>query len=326
MKNHIVNESPREIKLNLARRTSGTVMKYVWGIIIYFVFTDWVSSVLAYFFPVNNIDLLIHLYKKLNIDTTYLSEIEGRFPEMAAASLIYMAIIGGIILLGRCIFTLNYLRDLEIEYPKILSGFKFSLKAILLNIIVAIFVTLWSMLFVVPGIIAFYSYRQAFYILADDPTKSPLQCIKESKLMMTGNKINLFKLDLSYLLLIIIFSVPSLVASSVIDITTLYGLMTYLILSIPKYIGYSSAFLGQGEFYILLNEGVYEKGNLSIYDIGDNNDVVLANNMMKIEDLRKVAMTLGIEVYDSYTVDDLVNLINNEMIRASRSDVKSRDE
>lgn len=325
MKNYVVKESPVEIKIGLARRTKETVMKYVWGIIIFFVFTDWVSSVLSHFFPLNTVDLIIHLYKNLNIDTTYLAEIAKRFPESAASSAIYMTFIGGIFLLGRCIFTLNYIRTLEYKYPLILSGFRFFWKAIMLNVLIAIFVALWSMLFVVPGIIAFYNYRQSFYILAENPEKSALQCIKESKFMMTGNKFNLFKLDLSYLFMIIILSIPSLIAGNLFDTTTLYGLMSYLIFSIPQYIAYASAYLGQGQFFILLKEGVYERDVVNYSERYDNPDIVLANNMMKIEDLRNVAGTLGIEVDESYSVDDLVNLINSEMRRGSQSG-KSSDE
>lgn len=326
MKHYIVKESPVEIKLDLARRTSSTVMKYVWGIIVFFVFTDWVSSILAYFFPTKNMDALIHLYDKLNVDTGNLSDLTGKFPEIALSAAMYMTIIGGILLLGRCMFTLNYLKNEEVKYPMILSGFKFFVKAVVLNIVIGFFVMLWSMLFVVPGIIAFYSYRQAFYILADNPSKTPLQCIKESKFMMTGNKLNLFKLDLSYLLMILIFSIPSLIAGKLIDITTLYGLTTYLIFSIPKYIGYASAYLGQGQFFIILDRGVYESATVIGYDIPDNSDIVLANNMMKMEDLRNVAATLGIDVDESYSVEELVNLINGEMIRSSKRSSESSDD
>ena len=55
------------------------------------------------------------------------------------------------------------------------------------------------MLLLFPGVIAYYRYSQAIYILVDDPTKSPMQCIRESKAMMAGHKGELFALDLSFL-------------------------------------------------------------------------------------------------------------------------------
>ena len=58
---------------------------------------------------------------------------------------------------------------------------------------------LWSLLLIVPGVIAAYRYSQALYILLDDPAKSPIQCLRESKGMMVGHKQELFMLDLSLL-------------------------------------------------------------------------------------------------------------------------------
>ena len=81
----------------------------------------------------------------------------------------------------------------------LLDGFGFGLKVVILNILEAVFIGLWSMLLLFPGVIAYYSYSQAIYILVDDPTKSPMQCIRESKAMMAGHKGELFALDLSFL-------------------------------------------------------------------------------------------------------------------------------
>ena len=58
---------------------------------------------------------------------------------------------------------------------------------------------LWSLLFVIPGIIAAYRYRMALYLLLDHPEMSVMQCIQESKRMMKGHKGELFVMDLSFL-------------------------------------------------------------------------------------------------------------------------------
>ncbi|NLO48840.1 MAG: DUF975 family protein [Clostridiales bacterium] len=62
-----------------------------------------------------------------------------------------------------------------------------------------IFVLLWSLLLIVPGIIAAYRYRMAYYIALDREDLGPLQCINESKRLMHGSKLELFILDLSFL-------------------------------------------------------------------------------------------------------------------------------
>jgi len=85
------------------------------------------------------------------------------------------------------------------EIKDLFNGFLFVIKIISIYFITAIYVFLWSLLLIVPGIIAMYKYRQAFYILLDDPQKSAMQCISESKLMMFGNKVDLMIIDLSFI-------------------------------------------------------------------------------------------------------------------------------
>lgn len=68
-----------------------------------------------------------------------------------------------------------------------------------LAILQGLFVFLWSLLLVVPGIIAAYRYRQALYLLLDHPEKSAWQCLRESAAVMRGHKWELFVLDLSFL-------------------------------------------------------------------------------------------------------------------------------
>lgn len=108
---------------------------------------------------------------------------------------IVMSIVGA----GFILFLLNTARGNAPCFGNLLDGFGFGLKVVILNVLEAVFIGLWSMLLVFPGIIAYYRYSQAIYILVDDPTKSPMQCIRESKAMMAGHKGELFALDLSFL-------------------------------------------------------------------------------------------------------------------------------
>jgi len=72
-------------------------------------------------------------------------------------------------------------------------------KLILILITTAALAALWSLLFFFPGVVAHYRYRLAYYILIDDPGKSVLTCIRESKALTRGNKLDLFLIDLSFL-------------------------------------------------------------------------------------------------------------------------------
>lgn len=62
-----------------------------------------------------------------------------------------------------------------------------------------LFIGLWSMLFIVPGIVKTYSYAMTEYIKMENPDVSASQAIDISKRMMNGHKWDLFVLDLSFL-------------------------------------------------------------------------------------------------------------------------------
>lgn len=73
------------------------------------------------------------------------------------------------------------------------------------NVVFAVFttrviITLWSMLFIVPGIIASYRYRYVEYILAERPALTGKQARLISKEMTDGHKKDLFVMDLSFIL------------------------------------------------------------------------------------------------------------------------------
>ena len=100
---------------------------------------------------------------------------------------------------GFVIFCMNTVRHMNSGYGNLLDGFGIFFRVIWLDILIAIFITLWSLLLVVPGIVAAYRYRMALFILLDNPDKSALACISESKRMMAGRKAELFVMDLSFI-------------------------------------------------------------------------------------------------------------------------------
>lgn len=63
----------------------------------------------------------------------------------------------------------------------------------------ALYVSLWSLLFVIPGIVKSYEYRMIPYILAENPHISTKEAFALSKQMMEGDKGNAFVLDLSFI-------------------------------------------------------------------------------------------------------------------------------
>ena len=67
-----------------------------------------------------------------------------------------------------------------------------------------IYLILWSLLFIIPGIVKSYSYRMVPYILAEGPELSGREVIDRSRRMMNGNKWKAFVLDLSWILWILL--------------------------------------------------------------------------------------------------------------------------
>ena len=67
-----------------------------------------------------------------------------------------------------------------------------------LYIITNFFTFLWSLLFVIPGIVKIYSYSMAPFILADNPDFTAREALSKSKKIMNGHKFELFVLQLSF--------------------------------------------------------------------------------------------------------------------------------
>ena len=81
------------------------------------------------------------------------------------------------------------------------GGYGRTVKTMLL---MDVFLLLWSLLFIIPGIIKSYSYRMVPYILAQEPELSGRAAIDRSRQMMNGQKWRAFVLDLSFILWILL--------------------------------------------------------------------------------------------------------------------------
>ena len=110
--------------------------------------------------------------------------------------------------LGFAMMYLNMFNGGEAKVEKLFDGFKANfVKSILLYLLMGVFIFLWSLLLVIPGIVKAFSYSMAPYILAENPEMSALDAISESKRMMNGHKMDLFVLTLSFIPWLILVSV-----------------------------------------------------------------------------------------------------------------------
>lgn len=123
-------------------------------------------------------------------------------------------VLTGVFAAGLAIVMLEIVRNWEVKFTDMFKGFNNFGTNCIAGILVSIFTILWSLLFVIPGIIKAYSYAMTFYILADHPEMSAKDAIKTSQVMMDGHKMDLFVLELSfigwYLLCVITFGIAAL--------------------------------------------------------------------------------------------------------------------
>jgi uncharacterized membrane protein len=122
-------------------------------------------------------------------------------PASPVTMILYLGIfiVNGAFMLGLAGYFLKRIRGEEIALKNIFDGFKRFWTAFLLSFFTFLFVMLWSLLLLIPGIIKAFSYSMAVYILHDNPGMSSLEAIKKSKIMMKGYKGKLFLLELSFI-------------------------------------------------------------------------------------------------------------------------------
>ncbi|MCD7802698.1 MAG: DUF975 family protein [Clostridiales bacterium] len=97
-------------------------------------------------------------------------------------------------------YALGVVRGEQPGYGELFSRFYMAGKIILATVLEFCFIFLWTLLLVVPGIIAAYRYRLVPYYLLDDPDISVLEAFRRSKATMRGRKWEMFNLDLSFFL------------------------------------------------------------------------------------------------------------------------------
>ncbi len=128
--------------------------------------------------------------------------LEGRWGIAVGTFLVYLLIclavgwsglilllIGGALYLGLMRFSLAIARrEDNVKLELLFNGFNQFGTALALYLLQSIFVFLWSLLLVIPGIIAAISYSQAFFILADNPASGAMEAINKSQKMMYGYK------------------------------------------------------------------------------------------------------------------------------------------
>lgn len=111
-------------------------------------------------------------------------------------------IISGPLMVGYSKYLLDNLADSKNadKMESLFHGFKESLgTSIISHILRLVFVFLWSLLFIIPGIIKALAYSMTPYVIAENPNLTATEAIDKSQELMKGNKWRLFCLFLSFI-------------------------------------------------------------------------------------------------------------------------------
>lgn len=108
-------------------------------------------------------------------------------------------IVGGTVQLGYTQYLLKQHNHAHFDIHDLFSQFDRFKDGFLQSFLRGLYITLWSLLFIIPGIIKSFSYAMTPFIMAENPDMTAKEAIEASKQMMDGHKGELFMLDLTFI-------------------------------------------------------------------------------------------------------------------------------
>ncbi len=140
-------------------------------------------------------------------------------------------IIGGAGKFGYAKFNLNLIDKEPCEFLDLFSQLNRIGAGFCMNFLIGLYTFLWSLLFIIPGIIKSYSYSMTPYIMSENPEMTASQAIAKSCEIMSGNKWRLFSLQISFIGWELLCFVPALIIILAFYFGTTSA--TILLLSLP---------------------------------------------------------------------------------------------
>lgn len=128
--------------------------------------------------------------------------IDGSAMYIALAAIIMAVIyfvLGSVIEAGYARFNMDLADRTEAKLETLFTYFHIWKTTAATRFLKGLYTLLWSLLFIIPGIIASYSYAMTGYILAEHPELTASEAIERSKEMMSGNRFRLFCLQFSFI-------------------------------------------------------------------------------------------------------------------------------
>lgn len=125
--------------------------------------------------------------------------ISGALGAIPFAGVIMTILVMGPLTLGWTKFSLALARKQDASVNQLFEGFNDFVKPFVTYLLMCIFIILWMILLIIPGIIAALGYSMVFYIMNEDSSISGMDALHKSKEMMYGYKWKLFCLYLRFI-------------------------------------------------------------------------------------------------------------------------------
>ena len=142
-----------------------------------------------------NAAVLMLIYYLLAIAVSSLS---GSHGSSYAVQLLFYFLLSPM-LWGVSVAFLDVARGSEVDYGNLFAGYHDFQRIAVTSLVRYVYIVLWTLLLIVPGIIKVYSYGMTDYVLKDNPELKNNAAIEKSMAMMEGHKMQLFLLDLSFI-------------------------------------------------------------------------------------------------------------------------------
>lgn len=138
------------------------------------------------------------LYYLINFAVSFILSLIGISEESIIPTLITF-VISALLSFGLLNFFLKLSRNEEVTYKELFNKTDLFIPYIAISLLTGLFVFLWSLLFIIPGIIASFNYTLVYYIKLDNPDLSTMDVLRKSKELMKGHRFEYFVLGLSFL-------------------------------------------------------------------------------------------------------------------------------
>ena len=240
MNNYIVRETPAVMRQMARDHLQGNWIMVYCGVAFYYI----MATLMPQFF-----DLCVPLGRASQA-------VAGENVDISVISQFYSMFFTGVFSVGLASFMISFVRLREIHPTYVFNGFEYYMRCLALSLVKTGLIFLWTLLLIIPGIIASILYSQAEYILADDPSKGVMQCIAESKWMMDGNKASYFVFGLSYIGWIALSAIPLFLVSFLSEQSDMQNAMEFILTaaaSLPLYLSLTYLQTGVTVFYELVS-------------------------------------------------------------------------